>query len=231
MGNLGRIDDKYDVAISTACGALDNLVCDNVSSGQACLDHLRNNNLGRATILCLDALSKRDLSKIATPENVPRLFDLVTPRDAKFAPAFYQALQNTLVANDLTQANRIAFGAKRWRVVTLDGKLIDTSGTMSGGGNRVARGGMKSNFTSDEDITPEAVARLERDTVKAEEALRVCSAGRSEKELELRELQKRVPELDLQASKAEMASKAGKKRVEEVKRRIQELRWALFPMD
>lgn len=28
---------------------------------------------------------------------------------------------------------RIAFGPKRWRVVTLDGKLVDITGTMSGG--------------------------------------------------------------------------------------------------
>ncbi len=33
-----------------------------------------------------------------------------------------------------------ALGARRHRVVTLDGKLIDASGTMSGGGTRVSRG-------------------------------------------------------------------------------------------
>jgi chromosome segregation ATPase len=32
------------------------------------------------------------------------------------------------------QANRIAYGAKRYRVVTLDGDLIEVSGAMSGGG-------------------------------------------------------------------------------------------------
>lgn len=227
LGNLGRIDDKYDVAISTACPGLDNLVCDTVEAGQACLEHLRRNNLGRATILCLNSMAKRDLQKIPTPENVPRLFDLVTPKDTKLAPAFYQVLQNTLVANDLQQANRIAFGdksgGKRWRVVTLDGKLIDVSGTMSGGGNRVARGAMSSSFANDEEVTVEAVARLEKESAKAEQAVQVISAEKGEKEKAISELQRKLPEVELVVSKTEMALKAGKKRIEEAQKRIKDL--------
>ncbi|KAI9604507.1 hypothetical protein KEM48_000742 [Puccinia striiformis f. sp. tritici PST-130] len=41
LGDLGRIDDMYDVAISTACPQLDNLVCDTVDTGQQCLAHLK----------------------------------------------------------------------------------------------------------------------------------------------------------------------------------------------
>jgi structural maintenance of chromosome 4 len=149
LGNLGAIDQKYDVAISTACPSLENLVVDSVEVGQQCIDHLRKNNLGRANFILLDRLAARDLGSINTPEGVPRLFDLVKPREQMFRPAFYSVLQNTLVANDLEQANRIAYGARRWRVVTLDGQLIDVSGTMSGGGTRVARGGMSSKLVAE----------------------------------------------------------------------------------
>ena len=225
MGNLGRIDDKYDVAISTACSGLDNLVCDSVEAGQACLDHLRFHSLGRATILCLDALNSCALGAVNTPDHVPRLFDLVTPKDAKYAPAFYQVLKDTLVANNLTQANNIAFGGKkRWRVVTIDGKLIDVSGTMSGGGNKVARGGMSSKFASEEDTTPDAVARLEKDTAKAEDAVKTFTNERREKDSQVGEFQKKIPEIELQISKTEMAVRAGKKRIDEAQKRIQELR-------
>lgn len=233
LGNLGRIDDKYDVAISTACPGLDNLVCDTVEAGQACLEHLRRNNLGRATILCLGSLAKRDLQRIVTPENVPRLFDLVTPKDAKLAPAFYQVLQNTLVAKDLEQANRIAFGSKsggkRWRVVTLDGKLIDVSGTMSGGGNRVARGAMSSTIADDSEVTVEAVARLEKESAKAEEAVHTLSAEKQEKEKAISDLQRQLPELEMQVSKTEMALRAGKKRIEEAQKRIRDLQGETRP--
>jgi structural maintenance of chromosome 4 len=52
---------------------------------------------------------------------VPRLLDLVRVRDNRLKVAFCYAFGNTVVANDLDQASRIAYGAdKRWsRVVTI----------------------------------------------------------------------------------------------------------------
>ena len=50
--------------------------------------------------------------------------------------------RDTLVASDMDQANRIAYGAKRYRVVTLNGEMIETSGAMSGGGNQKMQGKM-----------------------------------------------------------------------------------------
>lgn len=52
---------------------------------------------------------------------VPRLYDLIKVREEALRPAFYYALGNTLVAGDLEQASRIAYGGdRRWsRVVTL----------------------------------------------------------------------------------------------------------------
>jgi structural maintenance of chromosome 4 len=111
LGNLGTIDEKYDVAISTACGQLDNFVTDTVEAGQQCIEYLRKTNLGRGNFMCLDKLRARDFSPISTPENAPRLFDLVRAKEERFRPAFYHALQDTLVAADLAQANRIAYGA------------------------------------------------------------------------------------------------------------------------
>ena len=63
-----------------------------------------------------------------SPEGVPRLFDLIRVKDKSFLPVFYFALRDTLVANDLEQATRIAYGRTRHRVVTLAGQLIETSG-------------------------------------------------------------------------------------------------------
>jgi len=40
---------------------------------------------------------------VSTPEGVPRLFDLVQCRDKALLPAFYYALRDTVVADDLEQ--------------------------------------------------------------------------------------------------------------------------------
>ncbi len=63
------------------------------------------------------------------PEGVPRLFDLVTPKDGRYLTAFYYGLRDTLVAKDLEQATRIGMhGKTRHRVVTLTGNLIEAAG-------------------------------------------------------------------------------------------------------
>ncbi|XP_014485429.1 PREDICTED: structural maintenance of chromosomes protein 4 isoform X2 [Dinoponera quadriceps] len=153
LGDLGAIDAKYDVAVSTACGPLDNIVVDTMATAQACVTYLRQHDIGRATFIPLDKqqrfLSKCN-SKINTPENVPRLFDLIKVEDERVLPAFYYGLQDTLVAQDLDQATRIAYGRTRYRVVTLKGELVELSGTMSGGGRTVLRGRMGQKVVRDE---------------------------------------------------------------------------------
>ena len=61
---------------------------------------------------------------------MPRLFDVIRVKDECFRPVFYFALRDTLVADDLEQATRIAYGRTRHRVVTLAGQLIETSGIL-----------------------------------------------------------------------------------------------------
>lgn len=51
---MGGIDAKYDVAISTTCGALDNIVVQDVDTAQQCIRMLKERNLGIATFIALD---------------------------------------------------------------------------------------------------------------------------------------------------------------------------------
>lgn len=134
LGDLGTIDDIYNTAVTTACSALDNVVVESVKTAQDCIEFLRKENLGRVTFICLDKLRSPDTRFVKPPEDIPRLFDLITPKEPKYANAFYQALGETLVCNDLDQAMKIAYGKKRYRVVTLQGQLLDISGIMSGCG-------------------------------------------------------------------------------------------------
>ncbi|KAG5951814.1 hypothetical protein E4U53_002253 [Claviceps sorghi] len=220
LGNLGIIDQKYDVAVSTACSALDNFVTQTVESGQQCIEYLRKNNLGRGNFICLDKLRARDLSPIQTPENVPRLFDLVKAKE-KFRPAFYHAMQDTLVASDLAQANRIAYGAKRWRVVTLAGELIDKSGTMSGGGSTVKKGLMSSKIVAD--TTKEHVAKLEEDRDKWEGTLQELHEYQRECEGKLKDLNTKIPELETTMQKIHLDIESCTRNLSDIKKRIKEV--------
>ncbi|KAL1836923.1 hypothetical protein VTJ49DRAFT_4500 [Mycothermus thermophilus] len=227
LGNLGAIDEKYDVAISTACPALDNFVTDTVEAGQQCIEYLRKTNLGRANFICLDKLRVRDMSPINTPENAPRLFDLIKPKDDKFRPAFYHALQDTLVAKDLAQANRIAYGARRWRVVTLAGELIDKSGTMSGGGSTVKKGLMSSKLASS--TTKEQVSKLEADRDTLEQQFQEFQERQRDLEARIRSLKEQIPELDTKMQKIHLEIESSQRNLADAQRRAKELAKEMQP--
>uniref|UniRef100_A0A8C7TV81 Structural maintenance of chromosomes protein n=1 Tax=Oncorhynchus mykiss TaxID=8022 RepID=A0A8C7TV81_ONCMY len=149
LGDLGAIDEKYDIAISSSCGSLDNILVDSIDTAQKCVNFLKAQNIGVATFIGLDKMKvwENKMGPISTPENIPRLFDMVRVQDESMKPAFYFALRDTLVAKDLEQATRLAFQKdKRWRVVTMQGQIIEMAGTMTGGGGRVMRGRMGSSI-------------------------------------------------------------------------------------
>ncbi|KAI8893503.1 RecF/RecN/SMC [Globomyces pollinis-pini] len=202
LGDLGTIDKKYDVAITTSCSALDSIIVETVGAAQECIEYLKKNDIGRATFLCLDRLKNHDMRQIQTPENVPRLFDLIKPVDARYAPAFYQAVFDTLVATDLNQANRVAYGKTRFRVVTLDGKVIDKSGTMTGGGQRVQRGGMDSRQKSD--VSPQEVEQLEIEVQQAKDRWDELVQRLNEIQSIMKESAVEIKSLTLTVTKAKM---------------------------
>ncbi|KAH6566196.1 hypothetical protein BASA50_003979 [Batrachochytrium salamandrivorans] len=206
LGDLGTIDDKYDVAITTACSSLDAIVVETVETGQKCIEYLKSHNLGRAVFICLDKFAKSDMSLISTPENVPRLFDLVKPKEHRFASAFYEVLRDTVVAVDMAQANRIAFGKKRFHTVTLEGQLIHVSGAMTGGGSRPRRGGMSSKFalTDSKEVSPESLIEFESIRDAAENSLRENTLLIQKLEAQHREQQIHVQDLIVQLAKLEV---------------------------
>ena len=146
LGDLGAIDKKYDVAISTAAGSqLDTLIVDNMDTGKKCIEYLKRHDIGRINALALDKTTRhaeKVQEKFKAPENAPRLIDLISVDQPHLKTAFYQYLRDTLVAENLEQAKRIAFGAQRFRVVTLSGEVIETSGAMAGGGSQKMSGKM-----------------------------------------------------------------------------------------
>jgi len=215
LGDLGAIDAKYDVAITTGVGALNHVLVDSTATGNRAITFLKTNNLGRGAFLALDkcAFPAERLAKASeTPEGVPRLFDLVTPTEARFLPAIYFACRETLVADTLEQATRIAFGkginvsaaqaGKRWRVVTLDGKVIEPAGTMSGGGDSVRRGGMMLKGSA---ATARKQAETDDGSAEGKVDIKAAESELSKLEANLAALRQRKRELEAELKAATQA--------------------------
>ena len=54
LGDLGTIDEQYDVAVSTACAALDHIVVDSMDTAVQCVSYLKRSGVGCATFIGLD---------------------------------------------------------------------------------------------------------------------------------------------------------------------------------
>ncbi|WP_290811269.1 chromosome segregation protein SMC [Halovivax sp.] len=143
VAQLGSVPGEYAVACETAAGGrLANVVVDDDGVGQQCIDHLKSRNAGRATFLPMTEMYTRNLpSAPSDPGVVDFAYNLVD-FDAEYAGIFSYVLGDTLVVEDLDTA-RAYMGD--YRMVTLDGDLVEKSGAMTGG----SRKGSRYSFSTD----------------------------------------------------------------------------------
>lgn len=235
LGDLASISEKYDIAVSTSCGMLDHIVVKSASDAQKCLEFLRKHNLGRANFIPLDKMKKGAHDRtVETPEQAPRLFDLITPRHHSIVPALFLAVGNTLVAPDLETASRWAYEYnRRWRVVTTSGQLIESSGTMSGGGKSVSKGRMRLSSKSSKSSASSTVSdinemedckKLESMARDAQEKLQQCRNNRRSLVEEIRSLEKRIRQLTTNISKLSVEVSGFDTTREELTKRIPDLK-------
>ncbi|MED6209911.1 hypothetical protein PIB30_059212 [Stylosanthes scabra] len=142
--------------------------------------------------------------KVSTPEGVPRLFDLVKVHDERMKLAFFVALRNTVVAKDLDQATRIAYGGNHEyrQVVTLDGALFEKSGTMSGGGNK-PRGGKMGTSIRATSVSAEAIANAEKELSELTNKLNDIRQGITDAVRQYQAAEKAIGSLEMELAKSQ----------------------------
>ncbi|XP_020526509.1 structural maintenance of chromosomes protein 4 isoform X1 [Amborella trichopoda] len=232
LGDLGAIDGKYDVAVSTACPGLDYIVVETTASAQACVELLRRKNLGVATFMILEKQQNHLpmlKKKAQTPEGVPRLFDLIRAKDDRMKLAFFAALRNTVVASDLNQATRIAYGdnGEFRRVVTLEGALFEKSGTMSGGGGKPRGGQMGTSIRAS--VSGEAVANAEKELSELVEQLRSLRQRLGDLVRQYQASEKASSRLEMELAKARMEIDGLNAQYSDIEKQLDSLKAASHP--
>ncbi len=134
---LIRTDDEYTVAIEIALGgAMQNIVVDTDTDGKAVLDYLKRSGNGRVTCAPIGSLKGRPLQENgleACRGFVGIASDLVRS-DSKYRGVVEYLLGRTVIAQNLDAAIAMArkYG-QRFKIVTLDGQVMNAGGTMTGG--------------------------------------------------------------------------------------------------
>lgn len=131
IGQLGRVDERYELALEIAIGQrLAHVVVEDDGVADQCIRLLRENRAGRATFV--------PLNKIAVPPpgllpNRPGVLDFafnLVDFNPAYTKAFQYACGHTVIVEDLESARKMLNSA---RMVTLEGELLEKSGTMTGG--------------------------------------------------------------------------------------------------
>ncbi len=138
VAGLIHVPDAYTVAIETALGgAMQNLVVNREEDGKAVIQYLKRRDGGRATILPLSSIRPYDLREAGSLGREPG-FVGVADQLVEFAPQYRNVFSNLLgrvvVMEHLDAAIAVArkYGYK-FRIVTLDGQVLNPGGSMTGG--------------------------------------------------------------------------------------------------
>jgi len=130
IAELGKAPAEYSTALNVAAGnKLQFVVCDDDQVAADAIRYLKEERLGRVTFLPLTKLKPPVLPPLKEAGVVDYAVNLIE-YDAKFDRAFAVALGATVVVDTLERARKLI---GKYRMVTLEGELIEKSGAMTGG--------------------------------------------------------------------------------------------------
>jgi len=131
VAQLGQVAPPYQLALEIAAGArLGNIVVADDSVAAAAIAILKRERAGRATFLPLNKIARpKPLAPLSVDGALDYALNLVTFAP-EYAPIFAYVFGTTVVFNTL-EAARQYLG--QYRMVTLDGELLEPSGAMTGG--------------------------------------------------------------------------------------------------
>ena len=153
LGKLIDTEEKYSLAIDTALGFTANvIVTDNEVSAKEAVYYLRQNNLGRATFYPLNIIKAKRVDDISLKklEVVPCFIGIASDLckfDPKYRNVVLNALGNVIVVDNLTNATNIAKIINHmYKIVTLEGDIINAGGSITGGTNKSVTSMMSQKF-------------------------------------------------------------------------------------
>ncbi|MFR6022132.1 MAG: chromosome segregation protein SMC [Clostridia bacterium] len=136
LANIIEVPDELETAIEMCLGAsLQNIVTDTEEDAKKLVEHLRKNNLGRASFLPIASVKGKKLEKLKGNESgvIGIASDLVK-FNKKYEQIILNLLGKTVIVDNMDTAIKVAKqNGYTFRIVTKDGDLINPSGAITGG--------------------------------------------------------------------------------------------------
>ena len=136
LANVIEVPKEYETAIEMCLGiSLQNIVTETEEDAKKLVEHLRKNNLGRASFLPISSVKGKKLDKVKGKDNgfIGIASDLVK-YSKKYEQIILNLLGRTVVVDNMNTAIKLAKNnSYSFRIITLEGDLINPSGAITGG--------------------------------------------------------------------------------------------------
>ncbi len=182
------VNDKYSLAIETALGAgIQNIITDTENDTKKAIGFLKESHAGRATFLPITAIKGRVLEEKGLDDcyGYINLASKLVDFDSKYSEIIDSLLGRTVVAENLDAAIGIAKKySYKFKIVTLDGQVVNAGGSMTGGAKLqnagiLSRGNELERLKSECDDVAEKLTILLKDLQSQQES---CSSVTAELE-------------------------------------------------
>lgn len=138
VAELLKVDELYEKAIDIALGSsLQNIVTESEADAKRMIDYLKKNNMGRVTFLPLSAIKANTLNldtNSLKDFGVLGLGHELIDYDVKYKRLFEHLLGRTIIVDNIDNGIRLANRFNHiYRIVTLDGDILNPGGSLTGG--------------------------------------------------------------------------------------------------
>lgn len=138
-----QVDQQYEKAIFTAIGkAANNIIVEEQSDASEAINFLKRNKAGKATFLPMSTIKPRmvkpeHIEVLKTLEGFLGVASQLVTSQKQYENIYSYLLGNVIIADDLNNASKLSnYTYMLYRVITLDGDVINAGGSMSGGYNK-----------------------------------------------------------------------------------------------
>ena len=197
LANVIEVPEEYQTAIEMCLGAsLQNIVTETEEDAKKLVEHLRKNNLGRASFLPISSVKGTKLDKIKGNEKgVIGIASNLIKYNKKYEQIVTNLLGRTIIVDNMETAIKVAKqNSYSFRIITLEGDIINASGAITGGSvvkktvNILGRGREIEKLEKDIKELKTKIQKIEEEKQEYEDSIEDILEGVNSLERELKEI-------------------------------------------
>ena len=226
LANIIEVPEEYQIAIEMCLGAsLQNIVTDTEEDAKKLVEHLRKNNLGRASFLPITSVRGKKLDKIKGKE--PGVIGIASDL-IKYSKKYEQIVTNllgrTVIVDNMDTAIKLAKqNGYSFRIITVEGDVINPSGAITGGSvtkktvNILGREREIEKLQKEIKVLEEKISKQEKEKKEYEDSIEDIfeEAGSLEKELQ---------EIDITYATEKQKLVSIEENIEKIEKRVNKLK-------